>query len=380
MSERNFDELLDAVLAGEGHPDDLTPAERAGLDAMLSVAGALREVAPDIRTEAEASLPVARARFERARAEIQPRTSAAKPGARRRTPGRWLTFGSLAAAAVAVAAIVALRPFGRATETVNAIEAGDFVQLEGTVESVDATEDARRLQLATAVGRIELVVSGDTAVTDGSQPLDAEAITPGEGIAFAGVAQDSRRVAATTVAALRGLNAVAPGDYEVLKDARAGIEGIIVFFALADGGGSADVLVELDSGRRLLAPVDAESVRRLAAEHPGLVGVRVTLAEGRRQGLFGLALARGGAATPVRGFVTVTGTVLSIERAQLVLETGGGEMTIRLGRDTRILLPSGEEVERPLLASRLLAGRKVSVQGATLRDGSVAAGLVVLAD
>lgn len=377
MSERRLDDLLEETLATAARPEDLTEAGRAEMGHLLRAASALKIARESAQREASDSMPAARARLERSRAEGRRVPPSIAPVRRAWVGRRWLTAGSLAAVlVVSLAVVVALQPFGRQTGTASAIEPGDFVQLAGRVESVEGADGGHMVDLSTAVGSVALRLSGETVVTDGTAPVDAGALHPGSHVLVVGTVGSDGLVVASTMALQVDVPAVGGRDYQRLRDLRAEFAGTILLLALADDG-PGDVLVETEAGRRVLVPVDAESIRRLAAVRPGLVGSRVAVQPGAAPGQFALALTDGSRAGAAA--FTMFGTVTGFERGQLVLATeDGSDVTVRLRRETRVLLPSGEEVEHPFIAGRRLIGREISVQGAALPDGSIAADLVAV--
>lgn len=380
MSDR-FDELLDRALGSGEIPSDATPGERAELEALLGAAGALRATTGDLSAEASASLPVARARFERFVAGGGNLASApsSAPNVRwwhRRSQRTGVGAGLVLAAVLAIAVIAGMRPFARNVETAAAVEAGDFVQLEGTVESTESTGEGALIRLTTALGEFDVLIPADASVSEGTEPADATTIMPGRTVLFAGTASGEARVIASTVTLSDRATPPPDGNGDEVSEARAGVQGTVRSFALADDGTHARVLIVTDGGERLLVSADPSAIRTVAAAAPSLIGLRVEVGE-RLRGGFGIVLV--GEVDPrEQRFVTISGTVTGVERNLLIVATQRGDVMVAVRTGTRILLTGGEEVGRPLVVAQRLEGRVISVSGGLTRDGRIAADLIAV--
>ncbi|HET7738251.1 MAG TPA: hypothetical protein VFK32_06725 [Tepidiformaceae bacterium] len=380
MSDR-LDDLLDRALGAGEIPPDATAAERAELAALLYAAGALRAASVDVAAEAETTLPTARARFERfvgsgGREAVLPAAPAKVRWWQRRSQRTGFGAALVLAAVLAIAIVAGMRPFARNVETAAAVEVGDFVQLEGTVESSQATEDGALLRLKTALGNFDVLVPAEASVSQGAESVDATRLTPGRTVLFAGTASAEARVVASTVSISDRAGVPHGSNSDEIAVARAGLQGTIISFALADDGTHARVVMVTDGGERLLVIAEPSAIRTLAAKAPSLIGLRVEVGERISAG-FGLTLV--GEVTPgAHRFVTITGTVTAVERNLLTVATERGEVIVAVRPETRVLLPSGEQVERPLAAVQRLVGRTISVSGGRTLQARLAADLIAV--
>ena len=114
MTPDRLDDLLERTLAAGEIPTDATAEERAQLQPLLGRARELRLNASTVRAEADATLPTARARFQRHLESQRPAAVAPLPAAKARSSwfgarfgARTMTFAS-SAAVIAVIAVLAL--------------------------------------------------------------------------------------------------------------------------------------------------------------------------------------------------------------------------------------------------------------------------------
>ncbi|MCA9854992.1 MAG: hypothetical protein KC482_15640, partial [Dehalococcoidia bacterium] len=211
MTDR-MDDLLASALATGEIPDGLAENEREELEDLLDAMRTLSSPALDARSEAEDTLPTARARFERF---VQQQQASAKPvpvpvrpqragflGWFRDTRTGLRTFA--AAAAVLAVVVVAAFAIPAALNDVDTASAevlvpGEYVQFEAV-----AGDTTGNLFAADAdFGDVEVVLDGETELVD-AEGSPTTQIRPGRIVVVGGVVGDDRRVRARTVAVSEG--------------------------------------------------------------------------------------------------------------------------------------------------------------------------------
>lgn len=438
MADR-IDDLLDRALETGAIPSEATPAERAELEQLLAGTAMLRAAKLAAEADAAAAKPVAKARFERFAAQQQAAATAARarapqPTKPARGPLRHLVAlatgirGVALAAAIgliAVVAVFATQNLRNTTESAAAaFEPGDYVQLQGTVESTSPGT----LHLRYELGRVEVDIADATTVIDDGTAIDPSSLKPGDSVLVGGVVGENRRVSARTLAVsevrLPEPSAVVMKRLEALEGK---LPGRVVAFALAPNG-RGRVTLETADGRRLLVIVDARSAERLVALG-AILGRRVVVggvspagervyflefegasppppSSGAGTGAGSTArptLTPAGGGTPPAtvtrpagtppavggtvtrpdgastGLVRVSGTLLARDVLVLTLATDRGTATVRLRPDTRVLVGESGITLREWAAGATGIGHAVTVSGGIdARTGVVVADLVVV--
>ena len=422
MADR-IDDLLERAIESGTMPPEATAAERGEIERLLAGREVLRAARDAAHADATAARPTARARFERFTAEQQATATAARgraPVAATRPRKRFGRFavlvtgvrGVAVAAAIGLVAVVAL--FGaqnlrNTTEAAAAFEAGDYVQLQGTIARVGPGTIDLRYELGTV--RIEL---GETAtgVADGVA-VDPGTLKAGDTVLVGGVAGDGGTVSARTLAvSAEALPAPAKVAVRRLESLDGKLPGRVVAFALTPAG-RGRVTLETGDGQRVLVIIDPRSAERLV-ELGAVIGRRVTVA-GVSPGAGGmyflefdgvplpptraatgvrptLTPAANGtpataptrpavavAPTPPAGLVRVTGVLTERDGLVLRVATDGGPVRVQLRAVTRILVGESGITLREWVAGATGAGHVVTVSGGIdMRSGMVVADLVLL--
>ena len=410
MSDR-FDRLLDATLESGAVPGDATESEREELLAMLATTGVFRAIAAEVDDESQAAQPIARARFERFLIDQrQPLAVPRAPITARLRPGfleplfgsgaRRLAFAGVAAAALVVGAgFVGSQVLFSDVQTAaaQALDEGDYVQLQGVVTSTSGSGDSQRLTVSSVdFGDLEVDVSSATAVVNDQGSGDAGTLRPGSAIAIAGVVGKGDRIAARTLAV-----AAAPQEkptritFKQLRELRPNLSGKVSTLTLNQDGTKGRIILESVTGERFLVNVDGQSAQKLL-ELTNALGARVNVLREAGANLFGLSLAepgtgQGAPSTPgtrppanrptvapaisgLRGVVTAReGNVLSVN-------TPRGQLQVAVTAQTRILLgDTGLVRERILSGETSVVGHTITVTGGLDKaTGQVIADVLIL--
>ena len=438
MADR-IDDLLEQALETGTIPSEATQAERAELELLLAGTAMLRAAKVAAEADAAAAKPIARARFERFAAQHQAAATAARARAPQaakppRGPLRHLVAlatgvrGVALAAAIgliAVVAVFATQNLRNTTESAAAaFEPGDYVQLQGTVESASPGT----LHLRYELGTVDVDIADATTVIDDGTAIDPSSLKAGDSVLVGGVVGENRRVSARTLA-VSEVRLPEPSAARItrLEALEGKLPGRVVAFALAPNG-RGRVTLETADGRRLLVIVDARSAERLVAlgAIPGRrvvvggvspAGERVYFLEfegssppppssgaGTGTGTTprptltpasggtpaasvtrpaGAATAAGGTvARPdgaSTGMVRVSGTLLAREGLVLTLATDRGTATVHLRPDTRVLVGESGITLREWAAGATGVGHTMTVSGGIdARSGVVVADVVVV--
>ncbi|MCC6388949.1 MAG: hypothetical protein IT302_16380 [Dehalococcoidia bacterium] len=420
MADR-IDDLLEQAIETGTIPPEATSAERAEVERLLAGRAMLRAARDAAHAEAAAAKPTARARFERFTTEQQATAAAAKGRTPVPAPGPRSRFGRFAvvvtgmrgvavAAAIGLVAVVALfaaQNLRNTTEAAAAFEAGDYVQLQGTVSRVGPGVLTLRYELGTVtveLGEATTVVAGGVAVAPGT-------LKAGDTVLVGGVAGDGGNVSARTLA-VSAAQLPAPAKVAVrrLDSFEGKLPGRVVAFALTPAG-RGRVTLETADRQRVLVIIDPRSAERLV-ELGAVIGRSVTVA-GVSPGAGGmyflefegvpppsarpatgvrptLTPANGTPVTPpnrpsvastppATGLVRVTGVLTEHEGLVLRVTTDGGPVRVQLRADTRILVGESGITLREWLAGATGAGHLVTVSGGIdARSGLVVADLVLL--
>lgn len=395
-----LDRFLDAYLQTGVIPAEATPAERDELEQLASSARMLRTAAVRIGSEAQGSMPGARARFERhmvaARTAPGPAPAVVRAAERRGFLGlSFLTLPRFAGLAVALALLVIIAGLGGSRlrsgpATVEALEPGDYVEVPGVVTDAREEGGARILTVSSPLGEIDVEANEATSVLDRESPAAADTLRPGAQVLVSGTVLDSRRVAAQAVAI--GESAVPLGKRPALKrlkDVEAGLTGHVVTIALVPASGVARVVLEVPGGRLYLVMVDARSAQTLL-EQTRALGVNVTVSRepGAPAGIFTLALASPpgqGSASPApsaaaqtSALARVEGIITAVDGRTLTIRTLDGSQLVVVRPDTRILPGESGLAPGQLLAADAVGHLVVARGGIDDRTGALIAGVVVL--
>lgn len=393
MTEHRLDDLLDQALSTGELPADATPEERAALEPLLAARDAIRREHHQVRREADAAMPVARARFQRFLAEHAPahaverRTVASRPTILQRLFGsRRLAFAASLAAVLVVAsiALVTTGPF-TGVETVSALEANDYVQLPGIVTSVDG--DTVTLD-APDLGTVTVDTSAGPEFLDTSgTPLD-RAPQPGDTLLVTGTVREAARgrvaIEAHTLALGAAVSLPGPSDrpLEKLKKLPADAQGTLILLAIDPESRNPRAIVRLADGRSVLVPADPASISSLLTGGPLTPRVRLN-----EDGDGPLRLDpvddpdQPGDDGPGRpGMKRFSGTIVAQQKGQIALQTDSGTETLSVAPRARILPGTSGLDSNDLRGEPDLVGYAAVISARTGRDGRLIAEIIVLGE
>ena len=409
MTPDRLDALLSETLATGSIPEGATPDERARLEELLASVSTLRRGAEAVRAEADAAMPVARARFQRHLAAQQRPAPSATPPPTKTHAGFFGCFlggvaGSLGAlrlsasvaaiAVVALAAILLARPFSGA-ETASALSVDDYVQVQGVV--AETAGDFVTVQ-SSEFGTLRVGLSDTTSIVDRETVRDRSELRPGDAVLVSGVVRDARkkhiRIEANTLA----LASAEPGTLPALtplKELRTlddGLEGTITVLALAPDGRGARILVDAGRGHQLIVNVDRASAERFVADSTTALGSRVRIVrdDSLPRGVFRFEAmhAPGGDPPPGGGhgvggmrpeLVRIEGVLTAREGERATVETGRGPVTVLVRPLTRILAGQSGLTLEDIRAGERAIGHEITVRGGFDRDqDAVIADVVVI--
>ncbi len=406
-----FDELLDQALESGSVPAEATESEREELLAMLAGSGVLRAIAGEIDDESQAAMPIARARFERFLLDARQPLAAPSPriaaGPQPGFLGRFLGTGMRRVAFAGVAAAILVGGAGFAgsqvlfsdvqTAAAQALDEGDYVQLQGVVTSSTGSGDSQRLKVSSVdFGDLEIDVSTGTSVLVDDGTGDAASLKPGTAVAIAGVVGKGERIAARTLAV-----ASAPQEkpqrvtFKQLRELRPNLAGKVSTLTINEDGTRGRIILESVSGERFLVNVDANSAQRLL-ELSTALGARVNVLREAGAELFGLTVNEpgpgqgsptaqgtrpaGNRLTPVPAFAGVRGVITGRQGNVLTVSSARGQLSVVVSASTRILVgDSGLIRERILNGETALVGHTISVTGGLDKaTGQVIADILIL--
>lgn len=339
MTPERMDDLLDRALESGTIPADATDEERAELETLLAAAGTLRAERNAIDAEAAGAKPIARARFQRAIGDIAPQP--ARPEPKRRRPFAF-GLGALAAAvAVLVVAVVAIQPFG-STETASALSIDDYVQVPGVVTE---TTDSAVTVSSPEFGDIEVLISDLTSVVDGESAAGLANVRRGETVLVSGLVRraeaDNVQIDARTLAlAVRKPVGEGRARVDEMKRFREGVAGAVTVLIVSPDGTTARVLIETETGRRVMVKANPASVETLLETDGSPVGlqVRVERGEGLPEDVFEVVAADGQVVEqPGTGLVTVGGVITGRRANVFDVRTQRGPVRAVVRPSSRIL-------------------------------------------
>jgi cytochrome c-type biogenesis protein CcmE len=375
-NESRFDALLDHALEAGEIPADATPEERREIADLLAAAGMLRATSSSVDAEAQTSLPVARARFQRflraagKSAELPAHAVRARPSPFRRIltvpRGLALVGGAIAIGLLAVALLFASQDALDTTGTVAAevLEPGDYVQIDGVVSDDSGDGDNRLLSVQTEFGRVQVRVSALTEFVSGDAAPPAR-FRSGDAVTLSGLVGEDRAIRAQTVA-LGPRDGIPPPMLQPRSPAHHAtqISGRVVAFALSEEGRGGRVLIDAGHGEHYLVTVDFDSLAALIRNSAALgASVSAKAPPGAGPGMFSLSIESESPAS--RGIPGLRGVIVGRDGNRLEVESPRGTFTVMLTPRTRIvLLRSGLDREA-FMAPGAGIGHEVVVSGPT---------------
>ncbi|MBE0608244.1 MAG: hypothetical protein IH609_02600 [Dehalococcoidia bacterium] len=412
MTPDRLDHLLDETLASGAIPPEATPDERAQIEEMLAGVAVLRRASEDLHSEADASMPVARARFQRHLAEHRPHIS--PPAGVRSGESRRGLFGgifgsigalrlSASAAAiglVVIAAILVAQPFS-GVETASALSVDDYVQVQGVVSE---TADNYVTVQSSEFGKLRIGLSDGTSIVDNDTVRDRSDLRPGDTVLVSGVVRDARkkdiRIDANTLALASNGPGATPTTVALkeLRNFEEGIEGTVTVLAIAPDGRGARILIDAGRGHQLVVNVDRASAEDFVGGAGTPLGARVRIIrdDSLPHGVFRFETVAG-TPTPNDGsgptggrpgmgghgappaLVRIEGVITARETDRVTVETDRGPVTVLVRPHTRILVgQSGLTLEK-LRAGETAVSHNVTVRGGFSKgQDAMIADLIVL--
>lgn len=406
MSDDGITRLFDEARRTGQIPGDATPEERREVEVMLRAAQVLDEASARVRDEAQSSMPVARARFERFLAEQREPVGAPVTTREPRRGllgwfGRHPRMAALTSSAVGlvlllVVALAGGRPFFSDTQSAYAseLDPGDYVQIEGVVTRVRDGETPR-LAVQSEFGTIEVDLDEVTSLVDeNDQPAELTALAAGRRVIVSGLVDRDHRVRAATLALLAGeVQPPRPVDFERPHELPAGVIATIVWFSQSEDGTRGKLAVETRDGRRLVVDVDAASIAGLLHRHSAGPGVVVELFQPPEAppGVFAIRFSEpppepdaglhcGRPASDRHYLLNVCGVVIERDDGRLRVETREGVLDVGLRRGTRFVLgPDSGLRLADLRDPEAGIGHFVAISGGPARDdGIIMADIVVV--
>jgi hypothetical protein len=389
MTNNRIDELLAEALATGTLPADATLAERAEVERMVETGAVLRAARIAIDAEASATMPTARARFERhvaaARAASLPALASVKAEPVRQrgffggilalNRGFTTTMSAAAIGLIAVLAVFLSQNGFRGVETASAqvLTPGDYVQVEGVVsESRDG-----RVSVHSEFGDFDFAVSADTSIVSGEVSGDVSSVRPGVAVLIGGLVGKDRVVAANTVAVAAATKAE-PRKLKLvqLTELRPNLVGKVTLLTISPDGTKGRVHIDTGDGQRFVVPVDGQSAEELIQRFSTALGARVEVGAvvGSNPGSFRLQLqdavpptpaqtlpqATPDSSRPTRPDATATNTPQresSTEPASPRFVDARGVILGRTGNALHIQTPRGPIVAELRRTSRILPGQ-----------------------
>ncbi|WP_322819446.1 hypothetical protein [Tepidiforma sp.] len=389
MTPDRLDDLLARALETGTIPPDASPHEQAQLEQLLAARENLLAARHTIDREADAAMPLARARFQRYLAARQP-TPAQRPThtasphllARLLQAPRLPLAASLAALLlIALAALLLTDPL-RGTQQAQALGLDDYVQLAGTVTQSD---NSTILVDQPDLGPIRIDTTEAIFLDTDGNTLDRPP-APGEHILVAGIVREARAgrilIAAQTLSTSAAPNDETPGHLQRLSSLDGAPEGTIRLVAIDPAGRSGRAIVALADGRRALVEIDPASLGALLAATGTSLGSRVRLADdhGPPFSLEPLDSRPGQSHSggPGRAALHLAGTIADVKPKTFTLQTSDGPVTIERRPGLRILPGASGLTQRDLRKLESLQGYPAVVAGFLDSNGQFRAHLIVL--
>ncbi len=397
--DERITDLLDEYLDTGVMPADASADERAELELLARASGLLTSTRPAVEAEAHASMPTARARFERFVATNQPQPMAARAGVAPPKPqpkksffGALLAMNRLVGAGVSAAviglvAIVALMASQNASNRTDSaaalvLEPGDYAQVQGVVEDVSEVEGVRMVTLSSEFGELKVTLSEGTSILETGGIGDLTTLTKGQALLIAGLVAKDRTIAAQTLAFAASNpepGAATVSDLERRPPLQ--FTGVLTFVAVSQEGRGRVVIATRDG--RFSVLVDTRSASALFSGSSRLIGAAVTASrtQGDPAGVFVVTLATAQPEQPTtpNGFVQITGTLTAREGNLLTLQTPRGPVVVSIRTDTTILLGESGLTRGDILRGESAIGHTVTVHGGIQRiTGRVIADLVAV--
>ena len=379
MTPDRLDDLLSRALQTGVIPQDATDEERAELEPLLDRANDLRLNAAVVRSEADAVMPAARARFQRHLESQRPvpvtRTAVTAPRAGflgRLFAGRGVAFGaSLASLAVIIVlAVAVLQPFS-SPQSAAALTIDDYVQVQGVVS---ATNDEGGVTVQSAnFGTLDVALTDLTSVVSPTGEPATEQLRPGDPVLIGGIVTANRAIAASSVAVAENQAAPTPmarPNIRVLKEFRP-IQGTITLLSLSPNGERARILLTLGDNS-VFVNVDPRSIDGLLATSGTALQARVRVVEAPDLpgGVFRLDQLDppSSSPTPPGGqvrpqFQNVRGVVLSREGNLFRVQTDRGAILVEIRPTTAIRLGESGLTREGVLRGETAIGHGVVISG-----------------
>ena len=405
MNKDRIDELLAEALATGEIPAGVTAAERIEIARLVETTASLRSMRAAIEGEASATMPTARARFERhiaaGAATARPVPAAVRHERSRR--GSWwgamllnrTMMGSGAAAAIGIIAVLAVflsqNAFqGVETASAQVLTPGDYVQIEGVVGE---TKDGR-VSVHSEFGDFDFDLSTETSVVNGQESSDLSGVKAGASVLVGGIVGKDRVVAANTVS----LSATTPAQPKrlklvQLKELRPNLIGKVTVLTISPDGTKGRVHIDTGDGQRFVVPVDGQSAEELIERFSTALGAKVEVGAvgGSKPGTFRLqvqdspppppaqvspAATRSAGSLPapttVPGvatdpasprFVDVRGVILGRVGNTVRVQTLRGPVIAELRRTSRILPGQSGLTVETILRGDAVVGHEITISG-----------------
>ncbi|MCA9829520.1 MAG: hypothetical protein R3B97_17185 [Dehalococcoidia bacterium] len=405
-----IDALLDIYLESGDFPADATEAECEEVAALAASAGMVRASAAAIDSEARASMPEARARFERfvvASRPSAPPVRVVQPrrglfGLRLLTVPRMLGLATALAVLIIVAGLTGSR-LTSGPETVEALEVGDYVEMPGVVTAAEGAGDDRVITVSGPLGDIVVEASTETSIVQSEASADIATLQPGAQVVVAGTVLASRRIAAQTVAVGDPSQpATEPLTLKRLRELKPNLAGTVVVLALSPDDARARVVLNVPGDRTYLVTIDAASARALLqlsrslgaevsiARKPGAAAGEFSLEVASPQPTGTVAVPPSAPATATRvpqspspaaerpSLVRVEGVVAAINARTVTLLTLDGRKSVVIRPEARILPGESGLTAGQLLSADALGHLVVVRGGIDVGTGAVIADIVLI--
>jgi RNase P/RNase MRP subunit p29 len=402
-----LDNLLAQALATGEIPEDATEAERAEITRLVGPSAALKANAAHVNNEASASMPVARARFERFMAEASRPAPVRVAAPRAGLLGRLLQFnrGLVSAGAAIAIGLIAILAVGGSqvllsgTETASAqvLTEDDYVQVQGVVSST--TDQQLKLHSA-EFGDITVAVTSSTSVVDDQSTRTAASLKPGDSVLVGGVVGKKHTISASTVAIAAPGQAPPPqARLNELKKPPRDLEGKVAVLTVSKNGDTARVLIDAGDGQRYIVNVNGKTAEMLLDRTETAIGTRVKVAAGStpQNGVFALTLAESPTPQPtVRPSATTTTTTASAQPARTlpgargvvvgregnvleIVDAQRRSVSVVVRPETRILLGESGLTREAIGKPEVLIGHTVTVTGGLdAKTGRILADAIVI--